>query len=284
MTTILVGLIGRGIQLSRTPAMHEAAGSALGLRYVYRLLDLDQMSPDLGFEDVLRAAEIAGFSGVNVTYPYKRLALDFLDEVSEAAQAIGSVNTIVLQGGKRQGHNTDYGGFAESFREGLPEVPREHVLLLGAGGAGGAVAQALLDAGTQNLYLLDPDETATEQLAARLRERTTSAAVHVVTEPAATVRTVDGLVNASPVGMAKLPGSPLPDPWLQPHHWVADIVYFPLETPLLKAARRRGCRTLPGSGMALHQAVQSFALFTGQKPDLAVMQATFERFDVPSAS
>lgn len=263
--------------------MHEAEGHALGLRYLYQLLDLDQMAPDLTFEDVLRAAEIVGFSGVNVTYPYKRKALECLDEVAEEALAIGAVNTIVLKDGKRRGYNTDYGGFAQSFREGLPEVPRENVLLLGAGGAGGAVAQALLDAGVAHLHLLDPDDEAAQLLATRLRERN-SATVQVVTAPAETVRKVDGLVNASPVGMAKLPGSPLPEPWLEPRHWVADIVYFPLETPLLKAARRLGCQTLPGSGMALHQAAQAFQLFSGCTPDPARMQQTFDRFDAPATA
>lgn len=277
--TLIVGLIGRGIALSRTPRMHEAEGAYLGLRYVYRLLDTDRMGdPPPTFEQILRAAEIVGFEGVNVTYPYKREATRVVDELSETALTVGSVNTIVLKEGKRYGHNTDCWGFRESFRCSMQRAARDNVLLLGAGGAGGAVAKALLDEGAGRLLIADTDRGVLEELCKRLRAYAGANRVSPVDDAAAAMDVVDGLVNATPVGMAELPGSPVPLDLLSDRLWVADIVYFPLETELLRAAREKRCRTLSGAGMAVFQAVRAFELFTGLKPDHHRMKATFDAF------
>ena len=279
--SVLVGLVGKAIGLSRSPAMHEMAGSAQDLRLVYRLFDTDAMGdepPSLG--EIIRAAEIAGFAGLNVTYPYKIEAMEFLDEISDASRMVGAVNTILFRDGKRFGHNTDMWGFAESFRQRLAGVATRRVVQLGAGGAGAAVANALLDLGVETLALFDPDTDRGTELASRLC-RLHGAGRAVLIDDLATFATsgIDGVVNASPVGMAKLPGSPFPVSLLKPQIWVADIVYFPLETELLSAAKAAGCRVMNGSGMALYQAVRAFELFTGLKPDMAVMEATFAAFD-----
>ena len=279
---VLVGLIGRGITLSRTPYMHEREAAHFGIPYVYRLLDTDQMrEPRPSFAEVLRAAEITGFAGLNVTYPYKREALAHLDSLSEAASKVGAVNTIVLRNGKRSGHNTDCWGFAESFRQGMADVARDTVLLLGAGGAGGAVAQALLDCGVAHLIVHDVDRDTATALVRRLTENAGPRAASLAEDLAAAAARADGIVNATPVGMAKLPGSPLPLDLLSARLWVADIVYFPIETELLRAARQAGCRTLPGSGMAVFQAARAFELFTGLKPDANRMKASFDAFEEP---
>lgn len=278
--SFLVGLIGRGIQLSRTPAMQESAGSGRGLRLVYRLLDPDMMgdpAPDLA--TVLRAAEICGFAGVNVTYPFKREILPLLDELSAAASRIGAVNTVVFRGGRRFGHNTDCWGFAESFRRGMAEVERSTALLLGAGGAGVAVGHALLDCGIGKVLVHDIDGASADALVESLSSRVDGTGrAERVSSLREAVSFADGIVNASPVGMAKLPGVPIPLEFITSRHWVADVVYFPLETPLLAGARAKGCRVLAGSGMALFQAVRAFELFTGAEPDVEAMQETFESF------
>lgn len=276
---VIVGLVGRGIGLSRTPRMHEAEGARFGLRYVYRLLDTDLMGePRPGFEEIVRAAEIAGFAGLNVTYPYKREAIAYLDELSETARTIGAVNTVVLRDGKRFGHNTDCWGFRESFRRDMEGAARDRVLLLGAGGAGGAVAYALLQEGVGRLLVADADRRVAEELVGRLAARAGPGRIDVADDVAAAMAEADGIVNATPVGMAHMPGSPVPLDLLAARSWVADIVYFPIETELLRAARERGCRTLPGSGMAVFQAVRAFELFTGLKPDHHRMKATFDAF------
>jgi shikimate dehydrogenase len=276
---ILVGLLGRGIQLSRTPAMHEAEGRAQGLSYVYTLLDTEMMgetAPPL--DELVTFAEHFGFTGFNVTFPYKQEIIPLLDELSGAAEILGSVNTVVLRRGRRVGHNTDMWGFKESFRRGMAGAKRAEVLLLGAGGAGAAVAHALVESGVEKLLVADLRPDRAEALASRLSTLTRLQKVEVVSDLAAGSLRADGIVNATPVGMAKLPGMPIAADLLRPDCWVADIVYLPLETELLRQARRRGCRTLGGEGMAVFQAVRAFELFTGLGPDVDRMKAAFAAF------
>ena len=273
---VLTGLIGSGIQASRTPALHEREGAAQGLRLIYKLIDLDvlRLGPE-ALGELLTAAERMGFSGLNITYPCKQAVVPLLDQLSPDARALGAVNTVLLKDGQRIGHNTDCSGFAESFRRGLPDVRRDRVVQLGAGGAGAAVAHALLAEGVGRLAISDTNAARAEGLAADLVARFGAGRAVAVGDLAAEVAAADGLVNCTPVGMAKLPGTPLPVALLRPALWVAEIVYFPLETELLRAARAIGCRTLDGGGMAVFQAVGAFRLFTGLEPDAARMQRHF---------
>src|SRR4051812_30120752 len=135
----LAGLIGFGIQGSLTPAMHEQEGAAQGMRYVYRKVDLQQLGLDVqALPELLTAAERLGFDGLNITFPCKQAVIPLLHELSDDAEALGAVNTVVLHGGRRVGHNTDGSGFAEGFRRGLPGAPLSRVVQVGAGGAGSA--------------------------------------------------------------------------------------------------------------------------------------------------
>jgi shikimate dehydrogenase len=279
----LIGLIGSGIQGSLTPAMHEAEGSALGLRYVYRLIDLTalKLSPD-ALPDLLTAAERMGFNGLNITHPCKQAVLPLLHGLSDDARAIGAVNTVLLQDGQRIGHNTDTSGFAAAFRRGLPDVSLERVVQFGAGGAGSAVAHAVLGLGAEHLTLVDVDPAKASVLAGELNVRfgagrATGVAARDDDDVARALAAADGLINATPLGMAKYPGMAVPAELLEARHFVADIVYFPLETALLRAARERGCRVLDGGGMAVFQAVEAFRLFTGLDPDVPRMLDHFQR-------
>jgi shikimate dehydrogenase len=188
------------------------------------------------------------------------------------------VNTVVFRDGRRYGHNTDYWGFSQALGLAMGKAPLGRVLLLGAGGAGGAVANALLDRGATHLAIHDSTPAAAERLAASLSGRVEPGRVSVVSDPAPEMALADGIVNATPVGMALHPGTPVPVGLLRPRHWVADIIYFPLETEFLAAARATGCRTMDGSGMAVFQAVRAFELFSGVKPDPDRMRATFDAF------
>ncbi|MDX1742301.1 MAG: shikimate dehydrogenase [Ruegeria sp.] len=279
--TLLAGLVGRGIQKSRTPAMHVAEGAAQGLRAIYRLLDVDEYSdpkPELG--DIIRAAELLGFDGLNVTYPYKIDVMSHLDELSANASAVGAVNTVVFKNGRRIGHNTDLWGFAESFRRSMSGSNSERVLLIGAGGAGVAVAHALADSGVSTLLIFDRDAERASALAHQVsKTRPAATAVAVDSVEAAVRDGLNGVVNATPIGMEKSPGCAFPPDLLTPDYWVADIVYFPLETELLAAARAVGCPTLSGAGMAVFQAARAFELFTGIVPDPDRMKATFNAFN-----
>jgi quinate/shikimate dehydrogenase (NAD+) len=268
MTSILVGLIGAGIQASRAPRMQESEGEALGLRYVYRLIDLDALG--LGIEalsELVRSAERLGFTGLNITHPCKQAVIPVLDELSPEARAIGAVNVVLFRNGRRIGHNTDWSGFAESFRRGLPGVPLDRIVQLGAGGAGAAVAYALLVAGARQVALYDLDATKAEALAQHLASTFGAERAIAVADVPAAIAQAQGLVNATPVGMRKYPGLPLPAALLRPDLWLAELIYTPLETELLAAARALGCHTLDGGGMAAFQAAHAFRLFTGREAD-----------------
>ncbi|MBI5318291.1 shikimate dehydrogenase [Bradyrhizobium sp.] len=274
--SILVGLIGAGIQSSLSPAMHEREGAAQGLSYAYRLIDLDVLGlTSAALPDLLASAERQGFAGLNITFPCKQAVIEWLDELSPDARAIGAVNTVLFANGRRIGHNTDWSGFAESFRRALPDVRRERVVLLGAGGAGAAVAHALLSLQARELAIVDTDAGRARALADALCSRFGSGRAIAIDDAAAAMRGADGVVNATPVGMAKFPGLPLPAELLSPELFVSDIVYFPLETELLREARARGCRTMPGAGMAVFQAVEAFGLFSGRPADAERMRAHF---------
>ncbi|MNH01818.1 Quinate/shikimate dehydrogenase [compost metagenome] len=269
---ILAGLIGAGIQASRTPALHEREGAAQGLNYLYRLIDLDQLKLDSSaLEELLTAAEYMGFTGLNITFPCKQAILPLLNELSPQAQGIGAVNTVVLKDGKRIGHNTDCLGFAEGFRRGLADAARRQVVQMGAGGAGAAVAHALLEEGVEQLTVFDVELARAQALVDNLNQHFPGSRARVGHDLRSAMASADGLVNTTPMGMAKLPGMPVPKALLRAELWVAEIVYFPLETELLREARALGCRTLSGANMAVFQAVKAFELFSGVKPDAARM-------------
>ncbi len=274
--TVLLGLIGSGIQASLTPALHEIEGHAQGLRTIYKLIDLETLGLTAdALPELLTAAERMGFTGLNITHPCKQAILPLLHEISPDAQALGAVNTVLLRDGRRIGHNTDWWGFAENFRRGLPDVAVGHVVQMGAGGAGAAVARAALTLGVQRLTIVDVDTERAAVLAARLGAQFGQADVAAGTDIVLAIAAADGVINATPVGMANHPGLPFPAELLRPKLWISEIVYFPLETALLRAAREAGCRTLDGGGMAVFQAVAAFRLFTGLVPDADRMRRCF---------
>ncbi len=277
-SAILVGLIGAGIRLSRSPALHEHEGAKQGLTYIYRLIDLEVLG--LGVDalpELVTAARRFAFTGLNITHPCKQAIIPLLDELSADARELGAVNTVVVgPGGRLVGHNTDWSGFAESFRRELADVPREHVVLFGAGGAGAAVAHALLMLGAGRLSIVDVDRARAAGLAADLCVRFGAERAVAAPGPTGAVNAADGIINATPVGMGSHPGMPLARELLRPDLWIGDIVYFPIETELLRTARELGCRTMAGGGMAVFQAAHAFRLFTGLEPDVERMTRHFD--------
>lgn len=274
----VVGLIGSGIGPSLSPALHEREADRQGLRYVYRLVDIDALG--VGPEavgDLVRAARDLGFDGLNITHPCKQLVVPHLDGLAPQAEALGAVNTVVLEDGRAVGHNTDVTGFAASFARGLPDVPLERVVQLGAGGAGAAVAHATLTLGAGQVTVVDALSDRAAGLAASLNRHfgPGRAAAAGPDRLAGLLARADGVVHATPTGMAAHPGLPFPAELLRPGFWVADVVYRPLETELLRTARAVGCAVLDGGGMAVFQAVDAFRLFTGREPDSRAMLADF---------
>lgn len=271
-----MGLIGAGIQRSQSPSLHMDEGRALGLDYRYEILDMDLVDGGAAaLPRMLDDAEARGFAGLNITFPCKQQVIPLLHELSDDARSLQSVNTVVFRDGRRIGHNTDWWGFAENFRRGMPDVKRDRVVLVGAGGAGAAVGYAALQLGTRALAVHDVDPGRATALAARLGELFPDREVSTVRDISDALALADGLIHASPTGMAKLPGLPVPAACLKPPLWVSEVVYVPLETELLRVARSMGCRTLDGGGMAVFQAVMAFELFCGVKPDAERMLQRF---------
>jgi len=272
-----VGLIGAGIGRSLTPAMHMREGEHCGLSYQYDLIDLEARGLSVSdLPALIDEAEAAGFAGLNITHPCKQAAVALVDELSPDAQALRSINTIVFRGGRRIGHNTDWWGFAESFRRGLGDVSLDRVVQLGAGGAGVAVAHAVAQMGARSIEIFDLDPSRAHALADQLQAAHATCSFSVGHNLAEALNGADGLVHATPTGMGAHPGLPLEAHLVSDRFWVAEIVYFPIETELVKLARQKGCRVLDGGGMAVFQAVKAFELFTGIRPDAERMMQHFD--------
>jgi shikimate dehydrogenase len=264
----VVGLIGADIGPSFSPPLHEREAEELGLEYSYERIDINEvgLAPE-AVGELLQIAQRLGFSGLNITHPCKQTVVEHLAELSSDAAALGAVNTVVFDNGSAVGHNTDWPGFQQSFVRGLPGVETNRVVLLGAGGAGAAVAHAALSLGVERIFVVDVETDRAESLVQALSRRYGSGRAAVSERVADDLARADGLIHATPAGMATHPGPPLPLELLHAGLWVADVVYRPLETELLRHARQLGCRTLDGGGMAVFQAALSFELFTGVQPD-----------------
>jgi shikimate dehydrogenase len=272
------GLIGRSILASRSPWLHEQEARSQGLSLSYELFDFS----DRGLEDASLGALLAdladqGFAGVNVTYPFKQAVIPLLDELADSAALVGAVNTIAFNNDRAIGHNTDMTGFAQSLEHALPNASLGRVLQLGAGGAGAAVASALFATGARSLMIADRDYARASELCERLNGRWGTGRAGVVADINAATLAANGIVNATPMGMVEHPGTPIDTSLLSSKQWVADIVYFPLETQLLRDARGCGCETIDGSGMVIAQAALAFEIMTGHRADQQRMRSTFDQ-------
>ena len=270
-----VGLIGSGILESRSPSMHMSEAQAQGMYLDYHLFDLEEMG--LSVDDLpqlLDEIENAGYVGLNITHPCKQRVIEHLDNNSKEVNDLGAVNTIIFGENGRTGHNTDWMGFYNNFIQEFSDVAINRVIQLGAGGAGSAVAYALARIGIKELNIFDIDATKSEQLARRLSRIFENTNI-IILDQIDDITNIDGIINTTPVGMKSYPGVPLPDSLLVPSLWIAEVIYFPLETELLRKSRTLGCKTLDGGGMAIYQAAEAFRLFTGKLADTNRMRRIF---------
>jgi len=272
-SAFLTGLIGAPIAHSAAPAMHEQAADDLGVRCHYQLIEI----AGAGREELrvlLEGVRRLGFAGVNVTYPYKEAVVGLLDELSPDAAAIGAVNTVVVRDDRLIGYNSDTTGFARAAAGMIAESPQGSVAVIGAGGVGKAIAFALVRLGVSELRIFDADRAKADHLALILRGHCRAVVADRVDD---VVEGVVGLVNATPVGMLPDQGTPLPEALLHGGLWVTDAVYFPVWTPLLRAAKRKGARVMTGRELAIYQAADAFQLFTGLTPSTREMGNAFDR-------
>ena len=274
---MLVGLVGANIMKSLSPALHEDALAATGRRGYYHLMDLDRL-PGRTLEQLLQSVKHTGFAGVNVTFPCKQAVMPLLDEISAEAREIGAVNTVAISNdGRTTGHNTDRIGFQRSFEDvlGRAAVDGRSAVLVGAGGAGRAVASALMGLGAATVMIHDTDKVRASALVADLIMLFGATRCRLADDLPRAIAEAAGVVNATPIGMHGFPGNPVPMDAITAKHWVADIIYSPMETELIVAARAKGAEVLTGGGMCVHQAAESFRLFAGHPPDVARMHQTF---------
>lgn len=269
---VLLGLIGSPIAHSATPAAQEAAARAAGIEAHYHLIDVAGAGrADLAA--MLDGIRRLGFSGINVTFPYKEAVVPLLDGMSEQAAAMGAVNTIVVEDGRLIGHNTDASGFATAYRRLGRQDDDKPVAIIGAGGVGKAIAFALAGCGVSRLRLYDTDRSRTEAIAAALGAR---AQTIIADSAEAAAEGAAGIVNGTPIGMLPDRGIPIEASAIHASQWVADAVYHPLWTPLLKAAQKAGATVMTGRELAIHQGVDAFRLFTGLEASEAVIGAAFD--------
>lgn len=268
----LTGLIGAPIAQSASPAMHERAADALGVRCHYQLIEVAGLDR-AGLRALLDGVKSFGFAGVNVTFPYKEAVVPLLDGLSGSARVIGAVNTVVVRDGSLIGYNTDATGFERAVARLVAASHRGPVALIGAGGVGKAIAFALASLGVTGLAIFDSDRAKAAQLAAQLQGRL---AARDGTDVEDVLKDAVGVINATPIGMLPDRGSPIPDALLHRDLWVADAVYTPLWTPLLLAAKAKGCELMTGRELAIHQAADAFELFTGLKPSISALGKAFD--------
>jgi shikimate dehydrogenase len=270
-TKLLTGLIGAPIAHSAAPAMHERAAAALGLRCHYQLIEIAGAGA-AELRTLIEGVRRLGFAGVNITYPYKEAVVPLLDELAPGAAAMGAVNTVVVSNGRLVGHNTDTTGFARAVAP-LLGASENTIAVIGAGGVGKAIAFALASLNVTEIRIFDSEPARAEKLAALLCARD---GVTVASSPEQALRGATGLVNATPVGMLPNRGMPAPATLLHDGLWVADAVYYPLLTPLLAAAQEKGARIMTGRELAIYQAADAFALFSGLVPSTEIIGAAFD--------
>ncbi|OAV51143.1 shikimate dehydrogenase [Enteractinococcus helveticum] len=264
-----IGLIGEHISTSLSPMIHTAEAKAHSLEnFQYEVIDLEgQADAAERLGEIIQEYAAAGFTGFNVTHPHKQHVIQYLDDLTDAARVLGAVNNVIRTENGWIGHNTDHSGFLGGLHARLPEdAPRETAVLFGAGGAGAAVASALLDFGAQNLCVIDPQQVQLDQLNERLGAVLADGVQLHTGSPdmaAAWVPNADAVINATPIGMEHLPGTPFDVSLLTGNQWVADVIYRPVETQLLAHARSHGCPTVDGTAMLVEQAADTFEYQTG---------------------
>ncbi|HRZ86640.1 MAG TPA: shikimate dehydrogenase [bacterium] len=276
--THIYGIFGYPVAHTASPAMHNAAFGHLGLDCAY--LPFEVAPAKLG--DAVKGLRAFGIRGVNVTVPHKETVIPFLDEVTREAKVIGAVNTVVNNGGRLTGHNTDGAGFLRSLKEECRfDLKGKRMVLVGAGGAGRAVAIQSLLSGLKQALIVDIDRKKCRVLTAYIN-KTVRPESAVFAAPGdrgldEVVAACDIVVQATPCGMKSADPLPLDPSLLRKGQLVYDLVYNPPGTKLLKAAARKGCAVSNGLGMLLYQGCIAFEIWTGKKAPVAVMKKALAR-------
>jgi len=267
--TLLFGVIGDPVRHSKSPVMLNRAFREAGVNGAYAAFHV--LPEKLG--DAIAGVRGLGFRGLNVTIPHKIEVMKHLDEISEGARAIGAVNTIVNDGGRLVGYNTDGIGYVRSLKEEAePELAGKKIVVLGAGGAARGILWALAQEKPAAIVVANRTEAKAEELAASF-----DPALRIATVPWAGLREAvadaDVVINTTSVGMSPNVGETLIDPaWLRPGAVASDLIYNPLKTAFLEKAEERGCRAHGGLGMFVYQGAYAFEYWTDKPAPVAAMR------------
>ncbi len=282
MRSYVVGLVGESLSGTLAHRLVEGCAQRAGVPLAYRVIDTEALNLDPhDLKRVVRWLVRLGYDGFSVTHPYKQQIIDLLDELTPTASDLGAVNTVTVREGRLVGDNTDWRGFASHLAAAAPDVRDDRVLLLGAGGAGVAVAYGLLRDSSAHVTVADVDPRKAGDVVTRMAALFGADRVALSRDTALAIQTCQGLVNATPRGMTAHPGVPIAPSLVRPDMWVADIVYLPRRTELLEICAARGSRTIPGAGMAAYTAAHTFEVFTGVSPDLKDLRAHLDQLLAP---
>jgi len=275
VTTKLIILLGKPLGHSVSPQMHNLAFEKLGLDYCYLPVEVAPADLQTVFNGLIRM-NVGGF---NVTIPHKINIIKFLDELDPLAATIGAVNTICVRDGKTIGYNTDGEGFLQSLENEAHIVPREKkFFLLGCGGAARAISMTLAHHGAEKIFICNRTLSKAEMLTSEINKKRANCAITVPQNAGNRVdilQECDVLINTTSIGMhPKENALPIEESLISTHLTVADIVYNPLTTRLLKVAKNRGCATVHGLGMLVNQGAAGFRLWTGVEPPVEEMSAS----------
>ena len=270
-----LGLIGDGIGRSSAPRLHRLAGGIVGRSVSYSLFDLDGRV-DTGFEATLAACGRDGLAGVNVTHPYKERAAAIVPIQDPRVRRIGAINTVLFRDGDAvAGHNTDHSGFVAAYRSRMGAERPGPVALVGTGGVGRPIAVGLGELGADEIRVYDIDGARARRVAVDLTTPEVPVRACATVEEA--LEGAAGIVNATPIGMYRYPGNPVPAATMGRPGWVFDAVYTPRETEFVVEAGRRGAAVISGWELFFWQGVHAFRLFTGIDVDEAALRAALER-------
>lgn len=266
---IRLGLIGDNIKPSQAPRLHREAGRLAGLDVSYELL----IPPELGkgFDAIFNEGRSGGMRGFNITYPYKIAAVVKAEIDDPLVRKLGAINTVVFENGRARGYNTDHSGFIAAWRSAFGEENPGHTVILGAGGAGSAIAFGLAALGAPKLTIVDTDVARAKALANALDGFATEASVRDRADAA--LGEAQGVANCTPVGMVGKPGSPIDLSLLGPQRWAFEAIYTPRQTEFGRAAAGAGLALLGGYELFIHQGLDAFRLFTGRSVDEAALRA-----------
>lgn len=276
---IKLGLLGNNLGRSRAKNLHELLGELYGLDVTYEPMDLLNRPGAVSIAAELERCRAEGFTGVNVTHPYKQRAFAHVTTVPDFPEGLTSVNTVLFTPDVMLADNTDFSGFCRAFVSQFGEnFNPGRVLMLGAGGVGVAIAHGLKRLGADEMVIHDVRRETAQDLVERLSEVNLPARL-AQADLVAEMQNTDGLVNATPIGMFQYPGNPFPAAGFGPQRWAFDAIYTPENTEFLQQCRQRDIKTLSGFLLFLFQGLDAFKHFTGVTAEAEKVKRLFlERY------